>query len=136
MFDKDRIMQFLRFCTVGLSNTAVDFTAFFILTWGGTPYLLAQVVSYSAGIINSFFFNRKWTFRIRGRINAGEAARFIAVNGFSLLTSAAILFILQDLHHGNLWLSKVIATGGGLAVNFVGSRLWVFSEKPLIDGGV
>jgi len=134
MFSKDRAMQFLRFCTVGLSNTTVDFAAFFILIWGGTPYLLAQVLAYSAGIVNSFFLNRKWTFRISGRINSGEAARFVVVNGFSLLASTAVLSILQDLGNGDLWLNKVIATVGGLAVNFIGSRLWVFAEKPLIDG--
>ncbi|MCL6477814.1 MAG: GtrA family protein [Peptococcaceae bacterium] len=126
--NKQRAVQFLRFCTVGLGNTAVDFTAFFLLTLAGLPYLPAQALSYSAGVVNSFYLNRKWTFRVRGNANVPEFVRFIIVNGLSLPVSSGLLFILQDVMHLDLWLGKLAATGGGIVVNFVGSRLWVFTE--------
>lgn len=128
--------QFLRFCTVGLANTAVDFSAFFILNSWGVPYLIAQVAAYSAGVINSFFCNRKWTFGRTGRANGMEAIRFVVVNGFSLLVSSQLLFLIYDLNHRELWLAKVGATAGGIAVNFMGSRLWVFTGNPEIKGDV
>jgi putative flippase GtrA len=119
---------FLRFCAVGLGNTAVDFAAFYLLALVGVPYLLAQALSYSAGVINSFVFNRKWTFRVTHKVNAWEALKFISVNVFSLLISSGLLFVLHDLNHLNLWLAKFAATGGGMVVNFMGSRLWVFNK--------
>lgn len=128
--NKREAIQFMRFCTVGLGNTAVDLTAFFVLTLSGVPYLLAQTLSYSVGVVNSFFLNRKWTFRITHRTNILEVVRFAVVNGFSLLISSGMLFILHDANHTDLWLSKLIATGGGIVVNFIGSRLWVFTEEP------
>ncbi|MDF9407168.1 GtrA family protein [Pelotomaculum isophthalicicum JI] len=132
--NKYRIIQFLRFCTVGLGNTAVDFTAFFLLNLAGVPYLLAQVLSYSAGVVNSYFFNRKWTFRVARKANLQEAASFIVVNGFSLLVSSSLLAVLHDVNHLNLWFCKVAATGAGIIVNFIGSRLWVFAESQKTRG--
>ena len=122
-------MQFLRFCTVGLGNTAVDFNVFFLLNLGGVPYLLAQAISYSAGVINSFIFNRKWTFRVERKANLLEATSFFIVNGLSLLTSFGMLAVLHDVNHLNLWLGKCLATGAAIVVNYIGSRLWVFNQK-------
>ncbi|APC09553.1 GtrA family protein [Neomoorella thermoacetica] len=127
--NKPGAAQFLRFCAVGVGNTVVDLTTFFGLTLVGMPYLLAQVLSYSAGVVNSFFFNRKWTFRVTHKTSALEVIKFITVNGLSLLLSSGLLFILHDVTHLQLWLSKFSATGGGIVVNFLGSRLWVFTES-------
>ena len=135
MFDhKHRAVQFLRFCTVGLGNTAVDFLAFFLLNLGGVPSLPAQALSYSAGVVNSFFLNRRWTFSVTRKANVPEMARFTMVNGLSLLVSAGLLFILNDVNHIGLWPSKLMATGGGIVVNFMGSRLWVFAEYQKTRG--
>ncbi len=131
-----RIIQFLRFCTVGLGNTTVDFTAFFLLTLAGAPYLLAQVLSYSAGIANSYFFNRKWTFSVDRKANVPEAASFIIVNCLSLLISSGMLAVLHDVNHLNLWFCKVAATGTAVIVNYLGSRLWVFAEIQKTGGEV
>ncbi len=134
--NKQSVLQLLRFCTVGLSNTAVDFTVFFLLTLGGAPYLLAQVLAYGAGVVNSYFLNRMWTFRVARKINLPEFGSFVSVNGLSLLVSAGLLFILHDVNHLGLWSSKLLATGVGIAVNYMGSRLWVFTENQKAGGEV
>lgn len=134
MFVRQRINQFLRFCTVGLANTAVDFSVFIILTLGGVPYLLAQVISYSAGTANSFFLNRKWTFQVAGKTNIMEVVRFVVVNGLSLLMSSGMLFVLHHLYEGDLWLSKAAATAASVALNYIGSRTWVFVENQRVAG--
>jgi putative flippase GtrA len=121
---------------VGLGNTAVDFTAFFLLTLGGAPYLLAQALSYSTGVVNSFFLNRKWTFRVTRKVKVLEVVKFMIVNGLSLLVSSGLLFILHDTEHLRLWLCKFIATGVGVAVNYMGSRLWVFIDYQKIRDGI
>lgn len=97
---------------------------------------MAQVAAYSAGVLNSFFFNRKWTFGRTGKANGVEAVKFIIVNGLSLLVSSQLLFVLYDLNNWELWLAKLGATAGGVTVNFIGSRLWVFTKNPQIKGDV
>ena len=60
---KESIFQFLKFALVGVLNTVVDFLVFqlFNLTLGWM--YLAQVIGYCAGILNSYFWNSRWTFR-------------------------------------------------------------------------
>jgi putative flippase GtrA len=127
--DKRRIGELLRFCIVGAANTIIDFALFFLLILGGVPYLLTQVLSYSVGVVNSYFLNRKWTFQVKRKANLSEAFKFIIVNSSSFLVSFSLLFLLRDAVHFNLWLSKLAATGCGMVVNFMGSRLWVFTKN-------
>jgi putative flippase GtrA len=129
--NKAKKLQLLRFCIIGLGNTTVDFIAFFLLTWGGVPRLLAQVCSYSFGVVNSFLFNRKWTFQVTHKTNMMEVLKFSFINGIALLVSSSLLFLLPDFYHLNLWLSKIVATGFGIVVTFMGSRLWVFPEEQI-----
>ena len=136
MLNKPRIIQFLRFCMVGLGNTAVDFTVFFLLNQVGVLYLLAQVLSYSAGVVNSFILNRKWTFRMTRKTNVAEVGKFIIVNGLSLLLSSGMLYFLHDANNMNLWIAKIAATAVGIAVNFIGSYIWVFAENKPITGDI
>lgn len=126
MFNDIRTLKVVRFCTVGLGNMVVDVTSFFLLMFAGLPYLSAQVLSYSVGVVNSFYFNRKWTFGITDEIKLPEVMRFIMVNGVSLVVTFCLIFILHDFSYLNLCLCKLLATGGGIVINFMGSKLWVF----------
>ncbi|ADU94418.1 GtrA family protein [Geobacillus sp. Y412MC52] len=116
-----------RFAIVGVSNTAVDFAVFFLLTAAGAPAAAAQVVSYGAGMANSYIWNRLWTFQVKRKANIGELLRFLVVNGLSLGVSLGVL--LAGELFTPLWLAKMAATIAGMAVNFIGSRYWVFVEK-------
>lgn len=129
MFNKDVIRKFVRFCAVGVGNTAIDVLCFFVLTVSGFSYGGAQVLAYSAGMINSYILNRTWTFQVRYNRGLQEMARFLTVNLLSLAVSSLILFLCYDTAHQVLWVSKIAATGGGIVLNFVGSHLWVFYHK-------
>jgi putative flippase GtrA len=115
-----------RFCVVGVGNTFVDFIVFFLLTSIGVAALFAQVFSYMAGVVNSYVWNRLWTFRVKRKATIEEFFRFITVNLLSLACTLILLFIYQEIGNGPLLAGKMIATVGGIAVNFVGSRFWVF----------
>lgn len=115
-----------RFAIVGAGNTAVDFVVFFVLAALSVPAAAAQVVSYGAGMANSYIWNRRWTFEVKRKANIGEFLRFLAVNGLSLGASLAVLLAAERL--APLWLAKMAATMAGMAVNFIGSRIWVFAE--------
>jgi len=125
----NRWSRFLRFCTVGLGNTAIDILCFFVLTISGVPYLAAQIAAYSAGMVNSYICNRHWTFRMRTSSDGKEMLRFLAVNLVSLGFSSLLLLVCYDVGRQALWISKLIATGGGLLLNYAGSHWWVFQRS-------
>lgn len=136
MFNRKKLIQFTRFCMVGLGNTTIDFSVFFVLTALGTAYLPAQVISYSAGLGNSFIFNRKWTFQTRGKFAYSQLTRFIILNSLSLLISTAVLYLFHDIENRELWVGKVAATAGSVLINYLGSSRWVFPPQASVRSEV
>lgn len=119
------IAEFSKFTLVGLVNTGVDVAIFFLLTWIGTPYVAAQVVSYSCGAANSYLLNKAWTFRSSGT-SYTEIVRFMVVNLLSLGISIVVLTLLHTTAGLGLTTAKAGATVCALAANFLGNKLWVF----------
>lgn len=125
------IVQFLKFNAVGLLNTLIDFAVFTLLHTLGMMNTPAQILSYSAGTANSFFWNKKVTFKDRGRalkdgFDRLQLFKFIVLN----LIVLGISVLLIDLFTGVLGLqvlaAKVLVTGITVVINFFGSRKWVF----------
>ncbi|AUZ26621.1 GtrA family protein [Bacillus cabrialesii] len=125
---KEKIKTLGRFCTVGVGNTLIDFGVFFLLTACHVPYLPAQICSYSAGVINSYVWNRSWTFRVKRKAGGKEIVRFLMIN----IAASGITFLLLYLFQKGgctILVSKLAATIGGMMVNFIGNRIWVFGDS-------
>ncbi|WP_409376429.1 GtrA family protein [Candidatus Sordicultor fermentans] len=121
------LRQFIKFNVVGIMNTAVDFGVFMILNrYLGLIYAVSQVISYSCGMVNSYFLNKFWTFQKREGFTAIEVTKFILVNLCSLGVSLLVLYILQSKWSWEVLPSKVLATGFSVGVNFLGNKFWVF----------
>lgn len=133
--------QFVKFGLVGVLNTAIQYAVFVgLFRFANVPMVLASGIGYVAGILNSYFLNRVWTFRVqRARTNA-EFARFLLVNllamGVNLLTLKALVSWVGLVPE----LAQVGAIFSSLVVNFAGNKLWTFrgdvSETDLIRRGV
>lgn len=132
MASKKVFFQFLAFNLVGLLNTAIDFLLFTLLLWLGTYYLVAQIIAYGAGMINSFVLNSRYTFHKRDglvskpqQINRG--LRFALWNFLLLGLTLLLLAAFTELWGMNEVVSKVIVTVITVALNFYGSKKWVFA---------
>lgn len=123
---KIHILQFVKFNIVGIMNTAVDFAVFALLTALGLHHMISQVISYSCGIVNSYLWNKLWTFKQKRAFNSAEALKFLIVNILSLGVSLVFLYIFRDRAGLSVLVSKVIATVFSLVVNFAGNKFWVF----------
>ncbi|WP_068776152.1 GtrA family protein [Paenibacillus sp. FJAT-26967] len=121
------LIRLFRFGIVGVSNTLVDWAVFWLLLSGlGMHYVAAQTFAYLCGTLNSFLWNRKWTFASKESFRAAEAAKFFLVNGICLASSYALLFVCRDVFGWNMPVSKLVVTVLLLMVNYAASRLWVF----------
>lgn len=124
------INQILKFGAVGIINTGIDFGIFTILLMTTSLVPTAcHVISYSAGVVNSYFFNRLWTFKVRERANSFEFVKFIIVNLVSLGVSTLVLYLLNDKASLDSLVSKLGGTLCSLFVNFIGSKLIVFNAS-------
>ncbi len=81
-------LRLLRFCVVGLANSAVTLAAFTVLTALGCSATAAAALAFGAGAVNSFLCNRSWTFRDL-TTTARAWWRFAVIQGIGAVASAA-----------------------------------------------
>lgn len=125
---KKNIRIYAAFLTVGASNTMIDFLFFFFLTACFVPSFLAQCLSYTAGMLNSYVWNRKWTFQVKKKADKWEWIKWATVNGVACLLTYVVLYVIQQAGF-SLFISKAIGTLLGMMITFTGSRLWVFPSE-------
>ncbi len=144
---KKGIGHFIKFQAVGVVNFFVDYGVLSLLNVVfGWPLVLSNIISYTCGVINSFVFNRYFTFkmklkffstrhiRLKNRtIHAiflsSDFIKFIFVNLVSLGVNTLAVYILGDLYGLPNIIAKVIATVFSFTVNFAGNKLLVFKNS-------
>jgi len=128
----NRLVTIFKFGIVGVVNTAVDAMVFTLLAAAGTSALIAQVISYSCGVVNSYWWNGRWTFQDAGRQGKkNEIIRFVITNLMVLALSSLILYICNNTLGWSVVRSKILATLSGMVINYIASRYWVFRAEPV-----
>ncbi len=151
---KKTLWQIAKFAIVGVLNTVVDFAVFQTLNLTLGWVYAAQILGYTAGVINSYLWNSNWTFREQRTRSFREIALFLLVNLASLGVSLGMIWLCREVFGvTNEWVagwmphalagfikgdtvSKLIATVVAIAVNYVGNRLFVFKSKPQSTEGI
>jgi putative flippase GtrA len=124
------IVQFGKFMLVGVLNFLVDQGIFNLLNYVFlVNYILAKTISYSCGVINSYFFNRMWTFKQKLKYLSWDFAKFIFVNLISMGVSLLAMYIFVNRFMMPNWLASVLSTFFSFTVNFAGNKLLVFKDK-------
>jgi len=119
--------QIAKFSIVGVLNTGIDFGVFILLVNVlRLDSIGSNVLSYSCGVINSYLFNRTWTFKVRRRMGLVEFSKFVIVNLITLGISTLILYYFENIMEYHVYISKAIAILFSMIVNFIGSKLLVF----------
>ena len=145
MTDKkyESLVQIVKFGIVGVSNTVVDFAVLNFLMWAfkvtsGTWIIVINVIAFSAAVINSYIWNRFWTFKMKSRQEMPEEfAKFLLISLVGVFINSSVVFggttYLAPLFglSAGLWANgmKLIATGVAMVWNFIGYKLWAFKKK-------
>ncbi len=152
--------QFVKFGIVGVSSTAIDWGVHAVLYkgFGGAlehsvnvwlhgvmpalyqsspdfdgAFTLFKAVSFGIATLNGFYWNRRWTWRIKGKEQRGsQLARFFAVNIIGLLINTLVASQIHkpDGDTANYILALAAATFITMFWNFSGHKFWTFRQKP------
>ena len=127
MRNKAFFIHLVKFIIIGASNTIISYIVFSILynkLLAGDVFY-SQCLSYTAGIIWSFIWNKRWTFSEKPNRWA-SFAQFLTLQLILLLISAFAL----DIAKGNLdWNINLIwgcVMAVSTAINFVMTKYLVF----------
>ena len=120
--------QFIRYATVGLAANGVGYILYLALTWAGMGHKTAMTLLYLVGVLVTFLFNRKWSFRHDGAANPAML-RYLAIYGLGYVLNFFVLLVFVDY----LRLPHEIVQGVmifALAVLlFLLQRYWVFRPE-------
>ena len=134
---KQEVTRFARFLTVGAVGTLLDFSILTLLKLAGMPTLFANSLSFTAGLLNNFTWNRLWTFGDTVKTDwRKQLAQFTLVSLVGLALNNLIVLSLEGVL-GNLlgqpeWgylPAKVIATGVVVFWNYFANRTWTFKNN-------
>mgnify|MGYP000874966741 CR=1 FL=1 len=126
----DMFKKFVKFNIVGIMNTLLDLGIFALLTWSGLGEGWSKTISYSCGVLNSYFWNSRWTFKQERQNTPKEFLLFVLVNLVSYGVARLVLSLsLTWLNIADANIRNLIATPASVLVNFIGNRLFVFKKK-------
>jgi putative flippase GtrA len=153
--------QVARFASVGIMNTVIDYVIYIGLTKIFSIPLdkvwTAKLVSGTAAMINSFYFNRTWVFRTQNSKHSTQQfarflistlvavyviqlglVQFLTANytglgdfGYRILQHIGLVDLLPNLL-SQAFVIKTVAFGAATAAsmtwNFILYKLWAFKE--------
>ena len=124
------VRQFVKFGVVGVTSTVIDWVIYLALTRVfGTFYLIAKVISFLVSVINSYVWNRRWTFRSTEPKKLHQFSKFLVVAAIGLGLNTLIMYIVVSklLLHDIIGL--VLATGIVMIWNFLANKFYTFKES-------
>ena len=117
----------LRYALVGVANTAVGLGVIFVLMYMGAKPEVANLLGYIVGFFNSYFLNKKFTFKSHNS-HKQDFVRFGVAMGVSYLINLAVLVVLHYEFGVDKYLSQIIANVSYTISGYAISKLWAF--KP------
>ena len=120
--------RFIKFGLIGVLNTLITISSYMLLVYLGVYYILANIIGYSLGIINSFYWNKNWVFQVNSK-QRNIFMKFVLVNLITLVINTLILYLLNHYLHIHPYLAQIIATGVGLVFNFFLNKKWTFEDE-------
>jgi len=124
------VRQFVKFGIVGVTSTIIDWGIYLGLTRiFGLFYLMAKILSFSVAVLNSYIWNRRWTFRSNDPRKLKQFIKFLTISIVGLVLNSTIMFLAVDhLKLHDIW-GLVLATAIVTIWNFLANKLYTFRES-------
>ena len=117
-----------KFTIVGIVNTAIDFSVFYILHDIYDVYFVAaHVCAFFIAVVNSFIFNALWTFKNLKRDQLVRQVFVFVVIGLIGLGLSTCSIYVASMYIG-IYPAKILATLVSFVWNYTGSWLFVFKD--------
>ena len=119
-------IQLFRYGLVGLTSNAFGFLLYLVLTYAGMGHKTAMSLLYGVGVLQTFYFNRRWTFGHNGP-NSTAFARYVVTYAVGYLVNLVVLIMLVDRWgYPHQWVQAAMIFILA-AFLFAAQRYWVFT---------
>lgn len=123
------LVQFVKFGLVGVSNTIITaLVIWLLLKVLGVSDLPANISGYIAGLINSFIWNRRWTFESKSKVK-DTVFKFILTFVISYLLQLGVLYVLLHYLPVDAYWCHLLAMVVYTLVNFILNKFYTFKNR-------
>ncbi len=122
------LRQFARFAVIGVLSNAFFYALYILLTQQGLPPMKAMTLTYGLAVLQTFAFNRRWTFAHSGKVG-WSLMRYFASYAIGYAVNVAMLTVLVD--HAGLPHQAVqgLAIVSIAVLTFLLQKYWVFPAQ-------
>lgn len=89
--------QLIRYAVVGVASNLFCYLVYLGMTRLGMDPKLAMSILYCVGVLQTFLFNRNWTFNHSGAQRV-VFSRYCAAYGLGYVLNLSVLYVLVDRH--------------------------------------
>ena len=130
---KPTLFQFIKFCLVGVSNTLVNLTVYYIVILiSHRLYLLANVLAWIVSVFNAFYWNDRVVFAGGARDWKSILIRLTktyALYAGTMLLATVLLHFEVEKWGISEFVAPIINVFVSTPINFVASKFWAFRKK-------
>ncbi|MBI9099492.1 MAG: GtrA family protein [Spirochaetaceae bacterium] len=124
-------VQGMKFIIVGFLNTGITMGTIFVLTrLFKVHYIPANATGYTAGLINSFIWNRNWTFKSRGNA-LRQTLFFLLAFGICYTLQLTLVLLLVEYYSMNPDIAQIMGMIVYTGLNFLINKLITFRKKEI-----
>jgi putative flippase GtrA len=121
--------QPIKFLIVGALNTLVGFIVYFICIKSyNIHYVTSLIISHIIGVIHSYFWNSRWTFRVKV-VSISKISKFILVYSITFIINLLSLSIFVDFLQIDKITSQLFALTITTILSFLGHKYWSFRKN-------
>lgn len=100
---------------------------YYLLIFFNVYYLLANIISFFLGVTNSYFWNKKFTFK-ENTFNKLAIVKIYIAYGVTTLLSTGLLYFMVTIVKFNKYISPVINIVIITGINFILNKYFVFRD--------
>lgn len=136
---KDKLIQFIKFGLVGLSNVVVSYVIYVIVLllfqrfelFADTDYLIAQIVGYVISIFWSFYLNNKYVFKSELKTSwiVALMKSFAAYSFTGIILNSVLSYIWVEMVGINKMVTPIINLLINVPINFILNKFWAFEDR-------
>lgn len=125
-----KILQFVKFGVVGLSNTLISYVVYIILVSFKWHYLLASLIGFLISVVNAFYWNNKYVFKAEEgeerTLWSSFVKTFTSYAGTGLILNNVLLILWVDVLKLHEMLGPIINLFITIPLNFLLNKFWAF----------
>lgn len=122
--------QFIRYAVVGLASNGTSYFLYLLATWLGVGPKTAMTLLYLLGVLQTFVFNKRWTFGHRGS-HGVVFFRYCMAYGLGYVINLLVLLVLVDQHGYPHEIVQGVMILSLAVMLFLLQKYWVFHSSEI-----